>query len=196
MCKRGVVKYHASDPEAQNFAELSETKRQSHADIQWKRNSESVSGAGVTQWPSAATITENITSGLKTWAAWVKWQRDLSVSHGSLNKPRPLSASLPWVLQMCDPQTLPLWRAYWTYRAQQRLAHSSGSCWPMSLHSAHSHYFHTVVSGWWGVAVHIPTGCHSLWHIYQANSVMIPSIWNNTRCYSSHKLWTELDIMN
>ncbi|CAB1417201.1 unnamed protein product [Pleuronectes platessa] len=49
-----------------------------------------------------------------------------------------LLTSLEWV-QMCEPQTLPLWSPYWTHRAQHRLADSLKSSWPKE--HTQSHHF-------------------------------------------------------
>lgn len=100
---------------------------------------------------------ERVTAGWK----W-EWQQDLSVSHAKYETHLHTLANgfprftpslllflltsltcLEWV-QMCDPQTLPLWSPYWTHRAQQRLADSLKSSWP-KCHCTQSHHLQAIV---------------------------------------------------
>lgn len=64
---------------------------------------------------------------------------------------------LEWV-QMCDPQTLPLWSPYWSHRAQQRLAHSSEEL--LAEVSPHSHIICRAIVRWVIEVLQLNAGRH------------------------------------
>lgn len=102
---------------------------------------------------------------------------------------------LEWV-QMCDPQTLPLWSPYWSHRAQQRLAHSSEEL--LAKVSPHSHIICRAIVRWvievlqLNAGRHFITqsdlmGCNLTAHIARINI----GTWETTLSMSKHTLNVE-----